>query len=323
LAERWENPTPTTWRFHLRRGVHFTAGGTVDAAAVVATVELLKAHPDYAVATEVTEIIAARAIDAGTVEIETALPDAILPRRFGLIRIVDPAAWARLGPDGFARTPSGSGPYSISSWTGGGSTIALIANPKSWRAPTSVTRLEITTLKDATSRVQALLSDQVDVSLSLNPDDLAPLKDAGFKTYISTAGQVLVWALPNILKSATPLKDVRVRQALNYAVDKDAIAGALLQGIAGPASQGATPGTFGFDPDLSPYPYDPAKARALLTEAGYPNGFKLIADVVVGLGPADTQIHQKTAADLRAIGIDVELRNTPYTARPQKFYGGQ
>lgn len=323
LADRWENPTPTIWRFHLRPGATFTGGGPVDAAAVVATVELLKAHHDYAVAGEVAEIVAARALDADTVEIETAAADAILPRRFGLIRIVNPAAWAKLGPDGFARTPSGSGPYTVTSWGEGGSTIALTANPKSWRAPASVTRLEITILKDATTRVQALLSNQVDVALSLNPDDLAPLNAAGFATYVSKAGQVQVWALPNLLKEKSPLKDVRVRQAINYAVDKNAMTDALLQGIAQPASQGATPGTFGFDPELAPYPYDPAKARALLAEAGYANGFKLIADVVVGLGPADTQIHQKAAADLRAVGIDVELRTTPYSARPQKFYGGQ
>ncbi len=323
LAERWENPSPKVWRFHLRAGVHFTAGGPVDAAAVVKTIGILKAHPDYALSSETTSIVATRAIDALTVEVETAAPDAILPRRFGLIRIVDPAVWDALGPDGFAQKPSGSGPYRVDAWGQGGGTIALVANPASWRAPKSVSRLEITILKDATTRVQALMSKQVDIALSLNPDDMDLLTAGGFKTYIGRAGQVQVWALPNLLKADSPLKDVRVRQAINYAVDKQSMSVALLNGIAAPASQGATSGTFGYNPALEPYPYDPARAKALLAEAGYPKGFSLISDVVVGLGPADTQIHQKAAADLAAVGIKVELRTTPYTARPQKFYGGQ
>ncbi|MBM3513907.1 MAG: hypothetical protein FJX59_09345, partial [Alphaproteobacteria bacterium] len=252
----------------------------------------------------------------------TASPDAILPRRFGLIRIVDPSAWTARGPDGFAQSPSGSGPYRVQSW-GQGNAIVLVANPASWRAPKAVTRLEITILRDATTRVQALLSNQVDVALSLSPDLLASLTEAGFGTYIGKAGQVQVWALPNLLKANSPLKDVRVRQAINYAVDKNAIAATLLPGVADVASQGATPGTFGFDPELAPYPYDPAKARALLAEAGYGGGFKLIADVLVGLGPADNEIHQKVAADLAVVGIAVELRTTPYASRPLKYYGGQ
>jgi peptide/nickel transport system substrate-binding protein len=185
-----------------------------------------------------------------------------------------------------------------------------------------VSQLEVTILKDATTRVQALLSGQVDVALSLNPDDMSPLQTDGFGIYVSKNGQVQVWALPNLLKARSPLNDVRVRQAMNYAVDKEQMAATLLNGIADPASQGGTPNAFGYNADLKPYPYDPERARALLKEAGYSEGFSMIADVVVGLGPADAQIHQKTASDLGKVGIQVELRTTPYSARPSKFYGG-
>ena len=323
LAVRWETVNETTWRFHLRPDVQFQDGTPVTATSVVGAIEILKAHPEYPVAEEVRTIARATAIGPLTVEIVTKQADAVLPRRFALIRIVDPIAWNKLGPDEFARKPNGSGSYFVTSWGSGNSQITLEANAKSWRAPKSVKRVVITILKDATARVQALMSGQVDVALSLNPDDIETLKAGGMSVYVSRVGQVQVWALPNILKPDSPLRDVRVRQAMNYAVNKDEISKVLIRGIGAPATQGGTMGTFGYDKELEPYPYDPGRARKLLQEAGYPNGFPLIADVVVGLGPADDQIHQKVAADLRAIGLKVELRTTPYSARPAKFYGGQ
>ena len=322
LATRWENPNPTTWRFHLRNDAKFFSGAPVDAAAIVKTIEILKSHPEYPITADTMTIARVVAIDAQTVEIVTAVPDAILPRRLALVRIVDPAIWEALGPDGFARTPGGSGPYQPSNWGQTGGTIVLKANASSWRAPKSVSQLDVTILKDATTRVQALLSGQVDVALSLNPDDISPLQTEGFGIYVSKNGQVQVWALPNLLKPNSPLNDVRVRQAMNYAVDKAQMATTLLSGIADPASQGGTPNAFGYNSDIKPYSYDPERSRKLLKEAGYPQGFSMIADVVVGLGPADTQIHQKAASDLGNVGIRVELRTTPYTARPGKFYGG-
>lgn len=322
LATRWENPNPTTWRFHLRSDVRFFSGAPVDASAILKTIEILKYHPEYPVSGEISTIARVAAIDKLTVEIVTTVPDAILPRRLALVRIVDPAVWEDLGPDQFARTPGGSGPYQPNNWGQTGGKITLKANTASWRAPKSVSQLEMTILKDATTRVQALLSGQVDVALSLNPDDMQSLKTDGFNIYVSKSGQVQVWALPNLLKPNSPLNDVRVRQAMNFAVDKEKISVTLLNGIALPASQGGTANAFGYNPDLKPYPFDPERARRLLSEAGYPQGFSMIADVVVGLGPADAQIHQKAASDLGNVGIRVELRTTPYSARPGKFYGG-
>jgi peptide/nickel transport system substrate-binding protein len=108
--------------------------------------------------------------------------------------------------------------------------------------------------------------------------------------------------------SPGPLQDVRVRQALNYAVDRETIARELLRGYGRAASQPATVISFGHDPTLTPYPYDPSLARRLLTEAGYPNGFRLTADVQVGGFPADTLIYQSMAHYLRQVGVDVTLR---------------
>jgi peptide/nickel transport system substrate-binding protein len=115
---------------------------------------------------------------------------------------------------------------------------------------------------------------------------------------------------------------VRVRQAANLAVNRKAIADVLLAGKGAPAGQGGTPASFGYDPDLPPYPTDPEKAKMLLADAGFPNGFKASADVVVGSFPADSEIYQQTAQDLKAVGIELELRQVTFPEWLQYFLKG-
>jgi peptide/nickel transport system substrate-binding protein len=108
-----------------------------------------------------------------------------------------------------------------------------------------------------------------------------------------------------------PTDDVRVRRALNYAVNKQAITDVLLQGLSPPASQGAVRGLFGYNPDLKPYPYDPEKARALLKEAGYPNGFTLNVEVIVSQNANDAASYQMIARDLAAVGVKMVMTQVP------------
>jgi len=99
-----------------------------------------------------------------------------------------------------------------------------------------------------------------------------------------------------------------VRQAANLAVNREAIAEVLLGGLGAPAGQAGTPAAYGYDPSIPPYPYDPERARALLEEAGHGDGFDVVASVVVGSFPADSEIYQQAAIDLAQVGINVELQ---------------
>jgi peptide/nickel transport system substrate-binding protein len=109
---------------------------------------------------------------------------------------------------------------------------------------------------------------------------------------------------------------------MNYAVDRDSIARTLMQGEVQPSSHGIEPGVFGYNPDIKAYPYDPAKARALLAEAGYAKGFTLRADVITSATPDGAALFQRIAQDLAAVGIDVELRSVLGTEWVQKWTSG-
>jgi len=123
------------------------------------------------------------------------------------------------------------------------------------------------------------------------------------------------------VRKNSPFSDVRVRQAANLAIDRAAMANDLLGGITVPASQCATRGTFGYNPDVKPYPYDPVRAKQLLAEAGYPDGFETEAQVIPGAFPADNEIYQFAAQQLAAVGIRTKLTTITFAQWLDSWFG--
>ncbi|MDX2225042.1 MAG: ABC transporter substrate-binding protein [Rhodospirillaceae bacterium] len=325
LALSWENTSPRTWVFKLRPGVKFQNGTDFAADDVIAVLDYLKS-PDGArwlVAGELRIIESYRSVDPMTVEITTVAPDAILPKRMNIIMIVEPGAWKTLGPDGFGLTPVGTGPFILKDWGRSSGRGVMEPFKDSWRAPKQVTRLELVNILDTAARTQALMADQIDVAVGLNPEDGALLDGNGFRAQYEPSAVVMSIAFRTERADTAPLKDKRVRQALNYAVDKEGIVTTILAGTTRVASQGATPETYGYNPDLKPYPYDPAKAKALLAEAGYPNGFPLKIEVLTNLGMSDTTVYQKMAEDLGKIGVAVELRPNTFAGWLRHYMSGE
>ncbi|MFL6118435.1 ABC transporter substrate-binding protein [Actinophytocola sp.] len=320
LARKWASTSRTTWTFTLRSGLRFSDGEKLDAAAVVATFDYLHSDPGRAtvVGKELLTLSASRAVSATEVEFTTAAPDPILPNRIATMYIVAPKAWAERGPGGFAASPVGSGSYQVESWNPG--KVTFTGFNGSWRRPV-VPRLEITEIGEPAARLQALQSGQLDLVLGLSPDQQARITAAGATVQVTPAPQVMSLAFVTT-RGSTPLSDRRVRQALNYAVDKNSIVDNVMAGLGRPASQGATPGAFGYAEDVKPYPYDPAKARRLLAEAGVGSGFALPAEVVVGTYPADAEIYQAMAADLAKVGVRVTLRQVQFAAWLDKYTKG-
>jgi len=310
LALAWQPLDARTWRFRLRPGVVFSNGEPFDATAVKAVIDWLKssAARGQLMAAEVRGIVEVRIVDDLTIDLLTAQTDAVLPKRLTLIMMVPPKAWAALGVEGFTQAPVGTGAYVLQDWglTTGKTIIA--ANPRSWRAPQQIVRVELTPLKEPVGRMQALTSGQVDLTQGLGPEDLAAVQQQGFAVHTEQEPQVMALALRNVGNAGQPLHDVRVRQALNYAVDKVAIAEVLLRGTAQAVGQGAIPGVTGYNPEVKPYPHDLARAKALLAEAGYAGGLKLVARIQTA-GPTEAAaIYQKVAADLAEAGVTLELR---------------
>jgi len=319
LAASWSVENERSWLFNLRPGVTFSNGEACDAAAVAWSLNFIageKGKP-FAAYRDAQAIEKAEAVDATSVRIRTTSADPIIPGKLAGLRIVPPKYFAATGAAGFALRPVGTGPFIAQEWSE--SRLRLARNPTAWRPPV-LDNVELRALPDNAARLQALLSGSVEAALNLNPDDKTVLEDAGFRTVFTPRGAVL--AIQFVTERDSPLRDKRVRQALNLAVDRARIVKLILGGSTQPASQGSVPAAFGHDPSLTPLPYDPARAKTLLSEAGYANGFRMPTGVTLGNSPNDTAVFQQVAGDLANVGVEMTISSMPLSQFSRFLYEG-
>jgi len=309
LAVSWEALDEKTWRIRLRNDVTFSNGTPLTSDAAVFAINYLASEGSLqeSLRRELPAFERAVAVDTLTVDITTQTSDPLLMRSLTILPMVDPAQWMRLGREGFAREPVGTGPFRIESWGAADATMAAV--PTSWRAP-KVDGLTVRAIPDKSARIQALQSDQIDFAIEFGPEDGMTIEAAGLQLErwiaAETAGlSFILEGRPN-----SPLQDVRVREALNLAVNRDVLTTVLLEGATVAATQPAPRAALGYNPDLPPIPYDPDRAKALLKDAGYEDGFTLVANVVSGIG-VGASVLQVIANDFAALGISLEIRSIP------------
>lgn len=308
LAASWTKVDNLTWRFTLRPGVTFHNGAPLTSEAIVTAVDyaVSEAAARDGLRREVGVLKSARAVDPLTVEIVTTEPAPQMPRYASAIMPAEPSQWKALGRDGFAKAPVGTGPFKMvkmeeNIWR-------LEAFPQSWRAP-KLSALEIIAVPETSARVAGLLADRIHIALSLGPDVLDTVTMAGGQSYVSHDPSVFGFSFLMFKKG--PWQDVRVRRALNMAIDRDRIIAGLLDGTTVPATQPAARNVAGYNPDVPRYPYDPGAAKKLLAEAGFPDGFSFVLEGAVGIDANDAAIFQQVQSDLKAIGVTVSLRTIP------------
>jgi peptide/nickel transport system substrate-binding protein len=307
LARSWTARDPRTWDFRLRDGITFSNGERLDAAAVAQTLQFLLSPAGRtqfsANVTNYAFLTGATALDASTVEVTSSQSNALVPNALSIAYIVPPRLFQEQGVQAFASHPVGTGPFTVAQWSA--DRIVLDKRAKgSWRGVPRVDEVQVTPLRDPAARLQALQSGQLDVANGLDPDQLVGLRQQGFRVIDAPRAGIMSLAL--ITNRGGPLEKPEVRQALNYAVDREAMAKNLYRGLSAP---GVWPvqGVHGFASDRRPFPHDPARARQLLAAAGYPNGFGFTAEIVVGQFPADADIYQAMAADLKQVGVTASL----------------
>ncbi len=310
LATEWGPITATRWRFKLRPDVRFSNGDPFSADTVVAVFQYLKqGRVDSQFASNEARAVAdVVKVDNLTIEITTQAPDPILDRRMSLIFMVPERAWREMGSEAFSRQPVGTGPFRLTDWGMSSGKYFLDRYKDSWRGRGPISHIELQIVPDATARVQALVSGRVDLALNLGLDALDDLRARGFTVLARERSPVEGIALPNVLP-ASPLADARVRVAMNLAVNREALAQTLMHGLTRPNGQGVLPEMFGFNPAIEAYPYDPARAKALLAEAGFPKGFSLtLAARVDSKGPEWASAYEAIAQDLARVKIEVTIR---------------
>ena len=310
LAESYRIVDDKTIEFKLRRGVKFHNGEDFNADAVKFSVERMQdPETKSGVAAGYKSIEKVSVVDPYTVQFNLAQPDAGLLWALAYqLAALPPRYYQEVGIQGFAQKPIGTGPYKFVEWVRGDH-VTLEANENYWQGSPKgmpgVKTVIFRPIQEESTRVAALQSGQVQIARNI-PSDLA----ASLETAETGTMTVAATTLPIIhldAKNDGPTKDARVRQALNYAIDVETIMKDLRRTpgnrLAAPLSQS----TLGYDPSLKPYTYDPAKAKQLLAEAGYANGFETKLDYA-NLEPK--QVVEALQAYLGAVGVKAEL--VPY-----------
>jgi peptide/nickel transport system substrate-binding protein len=330
LATSWtSNPTATSWTFHLRTGVTFTDGTPFDADAVIYNLDryLNKKSPRYYAAAATQAAISLGGIksytkvDASTIRIATFGPYSHLPEDLVFIYLASPTALQKYGNQGFANHPVGTGPFVFKSQVRGQQAI-FAPNKAYWGGAPKIDELVLKPLADPAARLAALRSGDVNWIEAPNPDDIASLKAAGFQVLTNSYDHVWPWIFDLTKK---PLNDVRVRQALNYAIDRSTMASALLQGTADPAAQLAPKANLAYRAANDVYRYDPAKAKQLLAAAGYPNGFSMSLSYPTS-GSGNMQpgpMNQELQSDLAKVGVKVTLKPIEWATMLTDFSSGK
>ena len=306
LAKSWEQIDNVTMRFHLVENAMWHHGVPFTAEAVKYSLDkvLDPAFPawmNFALDGVVKE---AKIVDDHTIDIITTGPTSSLLWRLTLLDIVEPG-YAEVG--GQDMRPSGTGPYRFVEYIPREHYI-VERNPDYWGTPASFDRVIARILPEDSTRLAALLTGEVDMINAVTPEMMKKIQESsGVKLVSGPTTRLMYVSLRN---DRPPLDNVKVRQALNYAVDKQAIVDTILKDIAVVAHGPLAPVLAGSRTDLE-YAYDPDKAKALLAEAGY-KGEEIVFAVPRGRYPNDGQAAEAIAAYWQDVGINVNLVQGDY-----------
>jgi peptide/nickel transport system substrate-binding protein len=330
LATSWtSNATASAWTFQLRPGVSFTDGTPFNADAVIYNLDryLNKKSPHFDAAASAQAALSLGGIKSykkitdTSLEIDTNGPYSHLPEDLIFIYMASPTALQKYGNTGFAEHPVGTGPFIFSSETRG-QQATFTANPHYWNGTPKISKLVLKPIPDASARLAALRSGEVNWIEAPGPDDIASLKSSGYQIFTNGYDHVWPWILD---MSKKPLNDVRVREAMNYAIDRKTMASALLQGTADPAYQLAPRASLAYQSANDVFSYDPAKAKSLLAAAGYPNGFSMsLSYPTSGSGNMEPgPMNQELQSDLAKVGIKVKLQPIEWATMLTDFATGK
>jgi peptide/nickel transport system substrate-binding protein len=339
LAKSWDiSPDGLTYTFHLRTGITFHDGSKFNAAEYIQTLDrqLKKDDPNTIYNTGPVQgyedftfgaVASYSAIDENTVQFKMKEPSAAFLNSLAMVwnGVVSYQAAAKYGKD-FRNNPVGTGPYIFREWKSRDQ-IVLDANPTYWKGKPKIGRLVFKVYPDAQAALLALQHNETQIMGDVATQVIPALRSDHNIVVLTQPGlTVNGMAMPN---DTPPFNDKRVRQALNYAVDKEAINKALYGGLAVTMTSPLPEAQWGFDKSLKGYPYDPAKAKQLLEAAGVKPGLKvelLSYNTPRGYNPAGADLAVALQGYLRKVGIEAEIQKNDMgaflaTVRSGNYHG--
>lgn len=304
LAESWEVIDDLTWEMKLRQDVTFHDGTAFDASDVKYSLDWTL-DPENAApwSGRIALVDGVEVVDDHTVRITTDTPWAALLQ--GLL-VVD------MVPDGYyegeyqpSTAPVGTGRYRFVQWSAD-DYLTIEAYEGAWHGDTNVQRVTFRLMPEANTRTSALSAGEIHIAFAIPPEQVPGLEGNGFSIQYVPIGQII-----NVNLAGTrseELSDKRVRQAINHAIDQEAIVDFIMGGFGQPLD-GQLVGSdgLGYDPAIEGYEYDPERARELLAEAGYPDGFTIPFHGTTGNYPKDREISEAIVGMLAEVGITAEL----------------
>jgi peptide/nickel transport system substrate-binding protein len=340
LAQSWRAVDATTWEFKLRPGVKFHDGSDFTAADVEFSLrrplDIKGSHGGFA--PYVGAIASIEVVDPLTVRIRTARPYGPFLQDIKSVAIVSRRAAATAAPADFdsGAAAIGTGPFKLVRYARG-DRVELARNDGYWGAKPAWDKVTIRMIPSEPARTAALLAGDVDAIESIPTADLPRLKRDGHLRVAQTVSWRTVFfaldqksdAPPGVTDAQgkpltrNPFKDVRVRRAISLAIDRTALADRVMEGMALPAASVVSPPIFGYDPALKPAPADPAAARKLLAEAGYPDGFALTVSAPNNRYPNDEQVAQTVAQMLTRAGLKAQVNTLPFQAYVSRARAGE
>ncbi len=321
LAESWKALDDTTWQFKLRRNVVFHDGEPFNADAVRFTVgrvlDPTQKSPNRA---NIAEIVRVDVLDDFTVNLVTRQPYAVLLSRLVDFPILPPKYTAEKGNQGQALRPVGTGPFRFVELVKD-ERLVVEAFDRHWRGAPRIARIVFKPIPEPFTRAAALRNGEVDVITTVPPSLARELERvAGLRVHrVPSTWQIYLGL--NALKK--PLSDVRVRQALNYATDVEAIVKNVLDDNGRRMRGPFTPSMFGYDAAVQGYAPDAARARRLLAEAGYPDGLEITLESPAGRYQGDKEIAEALGGQWQKAGFKPKVAVAEWGAYFKRYLGKQ
>ncbi|AEF84734.1 extracellular solute-binding protein, family 5 [Treponema primitia ZAS-2] len=316
LAESWKNINDLTWEFKLHDGIKFHDGSQLTAEDVKYTIDTIKdKNNKFRLASDFS-FMDVEVVNPLTLNIITDGPFPEILLRLNYVKILPKAYVEKVGNTEFAAKPIGSGPFKFVEWRKDDRVI-LEANQDYFGKKPIIQKATMRVIPESAARIAALESGEVDIITKVETSQISRLQ--GSSSYTVTSGpttRVMYFGI-NTLKKG-PLQDKRVRQALNYAIDKQALITGVLDNFGKQLATISTPEYRGFDPSITPYEYNPAKAKELLAAAGYPNGLNLEISTTSGFLNGSDFV-QAFASQLKDVGVNATILEEDGTVRNEKI----
>src|SRR5438445_3448938 len=311
LAVSWKNIDDSTWEVKLRKGVKFHDGTPFGAKDVKATFDrVLNPENKLTAGGNITKIECVEVVDDSTVRIKTDGPYPLFVERLSALVMQYEKAIKEKGHEWMQENPVGTGPYKLLKWSKKQEHL-LVRNDEYWGPKPAFKYVRVRIIPEQATQIAELMSGGVDVIKAVPPDQMDVINKSGAaRTSTSPILRTAFLQLDQAARTGpNPFTDRRVRQAMNLAVDVDAIIKHVLNGLGDRTATTINPMAFGYDPTLKPYRQDVAAAKKLLVEAGYPNGFE-VGFLQTGpiVEPAVPQTSEAIAADLAKVGIRTRRR---------------